>query len=89
VRHHKGRALRRRYGHAAIRPSRAEMIAALGLEPEGRTRGSKYDFPTADFWKKIRFHGSVAAGEARRKLGLPEPAVPWSTEKLHAETARR
>jgi hypothetical protein len=57
----------------ATRPSRAEMIAALGLEPEGRTRGSKYNFSTANCWKKIRFHGGPAAAEARYILGVQEP----------------
>jgi hypothetical protein len=84
----RGRALRRRYGHATSRPSRAEMIAALGLEPEGSKRSQKYDFSTANYWKEIRFFGSRAAQEARAKLGLPEPAAPWSRERLMEETRR-
>lgn len=85
----RGHALRRRYGRALSRPSRAALIAALGLEPEGRTRGSKYDFTTSDYWKEVRFFGSRAAQEARVKLGLPEPAAPWSRDRLLIETARR
>lgn len=68
------RKLRRRYGHGRVsRPSRADMIAALGLEPEGRSRQQKYDFTTDEFWKKIRFHQSESARKARVKLGIPEP----------------
>ena len=85
----RGHALRRRYGRAAIRPSRADMIAALGLEPEGSRRSQKYDFSTADYWKEIRFFGSRAAEQARNILGVPEPSSPWSRERLMAETARR
>jgi hypothetical protein len=54
-------------------PNRSDLIAALGLEPEGRSRGQKYDFTTLEFWKKIQTHNSEAARRARRVLGLPEP----------------
>ena len=65
------RRLRRRYGASKTRrPSRAEMIAALGLEPEGRTRGQKYAFSTSEFWTKIRTHDSEAARKARATLGV-------------------
>jgi hypothetical protein len=89
MRHRRGRALRRRYGHAKhVVPNRKDLIAALGLEPEGRTRGSKYDYTTSDYWKKVRFHDSPAARRARQHFGLPEPAILWSTDKLLAETRR-
>jgi hypothetical protein len=52
------------------RPSRAEMIAALGLEPEGHTRGQKYNFSTAEYWDEIQHGTSRAAAKARRKLGI-------------------
>ena len=74
---------------AQVATATAAMIAALGLDPEGSRRGDKYDFSTADYWKEVRFFGSRAATEARRKLGIPEPAAPWSRERLMAETARR
>ena len=64
------------------------MIAALGLEPEGRKRHQKYDFSTAEYWKEIRFFGSSAAQKARAKLGVPEPVEPWSRERLMEETRR-
>jgi hypothetical protein len=90
MKHRRGRALRRRYGRAATsRLSRAAMIAALGLEPEGSRRSQKYDYTTSDYWKKIRFHDSAMARAARRVFGLAEPTNPWSTEKLLVETARR
>jgi len=54
-------------------PNRADLIAALGLEPEGTKRGQKYDFTTAEFWHKVRTHSSPAAVRARRVFGLPEP----------------
>ena len=38
---HTLRSVSRRY-------DRKDLIAALGLEPEGKTRGSKYDFSTAE-----------------------------------------
>lgn len=70
----RGRALRRRYGRASTRrPTRAEMIAALGLEAEGRGQQNKYNFSTAEFWKKIRTHHSEAARRARARFGLSEP----------------
>ena len=49
-------------------PDRKDMIAALGLPPEGKTRGSKYDFTTAEYWKKIRTSDSPAARSARAIL---------------------
>lgn len=70
-RHRHGRALRRRHGHAKIRqPSRAEMIAALGLEPEGRSRMQKYAATTAEYWRRIRHGGAPTDVAARRKLGI-------------------
>ena len=54
-------------------PNRADIIAALGLEPEGRGRGNKYAATTSEFWHKIRTAHSVAARRARRVFGLPEP----------------
>ena len=54
-------------------PNRADLIAALGLEPEGRGRGNKYAATTGEFWHTIRTAHSVAARRARRVLGLPEP----------------
>lgn len=66
--------LHKRYGCSGVRrPTRAEMIAALGLDPEGRSRQQKYAFTTAEFWQKIRHHKSEAARKARAKLGVPEP----------------
>jgi hypothetical protein len=54
-------------------PNRKDLIAALGLEPEGRTRMQKYAFTTAEFWRKVRTHHSKAARRARRVFGLSEP----------------
>ena len=50
--------------------SRAELIAALGLEPEGHTRGQKYNFTTDEFRRKVAFSAVQAAVEARRRLGI-------------------
>jgi hypothetical protein len=86
-RHRKGRALKRRYGrqwgrpmrhgHSRTRrPSRAEMIAALGLEAETRHRGmtgvaiGRYAATTAEFWHRIRHGSSQMDVEARRRLGV-------------------
>ena len=76
----KRRALKRRYGHASRKPSRKEMITALGLEPETRHRGmtgvaiGRYAATTAEFWHKIKYGTSeVAKKEARQQLGLPSP----------------
>jgi hypothetical protein len=72
-------------------PNRADLIAALGLEPEGRTRGQKYAFTTTEFWKKIRMHHSEAARNARRVFGLPEPgAHSWPGQpRRHAKAAKK
>jgi hypothetical protein len=69
----KKHAVRRRARARRSVPDRADMIAALGLEPEGKTRGSKYNFSTAEFWKKIRTGQSNAVVKARLKLGVKEP----------------
>ena len=50
--------------------SRAELIAALGLEPEGHTRGQKYNFTTDEFRRKVAFSAVQAAVEARHRLGI-------------------
>jgi hypothetical protein len=63
----RGRALKRRYGRATSRPSRKDLIAALGLPPE-----SKYAATTQEFWNKVRHGTSEAPKEARRKLGLKD-----------------
>lgn len=52
------------------RPSRKEMIAALGLEAEGKKRSEKYDFSTKEYWNKIRNGTSRADASARRTLGI-------------------
>ena len=58
------------------RPSRKEMIAALGLESETRHRGmtgvaiGRYGASTAEFWQKIKHGKGSAHAEARRRLGL-------------------
>jgi hypothetical protein len=52
------------------RPSRADMIDARGLEPEGRSRQQKYAATTAEFWKKVKYGSSEMDVEARRKLGI-------------------
>lgn len=68
------RRLRRRYGRSRRSvPNRAEMIAALGLEPEGRGRGNKYAYTTAEYWRDIRNRKSDAHRRARKHFGLPEP----------------
>ncbi len=68
------RGLRRRYGRARTSvPNRADMIAALGLEPEGRKRGDKYAYTTAEYWRDIRTRHSEAHRRARKILGVPEP----------------
>ena len=69
------RARKSRLAHSPHRsvPNRADLIAALGLEPEGRGRGNKYAATTSEFWHKIRTAHSVAARRARRVFGLPEP----------------
>jgi hypothetical protein len=54
------------------RPSRKDLIAALGLPAEGHTRGSKYAATTQEFWNKIRHGESEAVKEARRQLGIKE-----------------
>lgn len=51
-------------------PNRADLIKALGLESEGRTRGDKYAATTKEFYAKIVRGESLAARRARRKLGL-------------------
>jgi len=51
-------------------PNRADMIAALGLEPEGKKRSEKYDFTTKEYWDVIRNEDSRSARRARQKLGL-------------------
>ena len=74
----RGHALRRRYGHAR-KPSRKELIAALGLSPESRKRSlsghltDRYAASTQEFWNKVRHGTGEAASAARRKLGLGEP----------------
>ena len=72
----RGRALRRRYGRArrTTVPDRKDLIAALGLEPEGSRRSDKYAATTKEFWDKVRHGTSEAAKDARRKLGLGEPS---------------
>jgi hypothetical protein len=57
-------------------PDRADLIAALGLEPEGRTRMGKYAATTGEFWKRVQTDMDPAARQARRTLGLPEPKNP-------------
>jgi len=77
-RRRRGRSLRRRYGHARS-PSRADLIEALGLEPESRKRSlsgamtDRYAATTKEFWDKVRYGTSEAAKSARRKLGIGEP----------------
>lgn len=74
----RGRALKRRYGRATSRPSRKDLIAALGLPPESRRRAlngqqtDKYAATTQEFWNKVRHGTSEAPKEARRKLGLKD-----------------
>ena len=51
-------------------PNRADLIKALGLESEGRTRGDKYAATTKEFYATIVRGESLAARRARRKLGL-------------------
>ena len=61
-------ATKRRKRHTI--PNRADLISALGLEAEGRTRGDKYATTTKEFYAKIVKGESLAARRARRKLGL-------------------
>lgn len=69
------RHLHKRYGHGRrhTRPDRKEMIHALGLEPEGHTRGDKYAYTTAEYWHDIKHRHSEAHRKARKHFGLPEP----------------
>jgi hypothetical protein len=50
--------------------TRAELIAALGLEPEGRSRQQKYAATTDEFRKRIAQGASRADIAARHRLGL-------------------
>jgi hypothetical protein len=51
-------------------PSRAELIAALGLDPEGSSRQQKYAATTQEFWQRVQ-HGTAPTDiAARKKLGL-------------------
>jgi len=51
-------------------PARADLIAALGLEAEGKTRGQKYDFSTKEFWERVKREDSPRAKRARKELGV-------------------
>jgi hypothetical protein len=61
-------AKKRRRRHTV--PDRRDLIAALGLEPEGTKRGDKYDFSTKEFYAKVLTGESKAAKRARRILGV-------------------
>jgi hypothetical protein len=50
--------------------SRKELIQALGLSPESRKRGDRYDAPTSHFLKRIKTEYSPRAIKAREELGL-------------------
>jgi hypothetical protein len=51
-------------------PNRAELIAALGLDPEGSSRQQKYAATTQEFWQRVQ-HGTAPTDiAARKKLGL-------------------
>jgi len=50
--------------------NRAELIAALGLEAEGRSRQQKYNFSTDSYRKRIAYGVSRADVEARQRLGI-------------------
>jgi len=58
------------------RPSRKEMIAALGLEPESRKRSlsgkltDRYAASTSEFWDKIQHGAAPAHFNARKALGI-------------------
>ena len=60
---HTLRSVSRRY-------NRKDLIAAIGLEPEGKTRGSKYDFSTAEYVKEILTGTAPRYVKARKKLKL-------------------
>lgn len=47
-------------------PNRAHMIAALGLSPEGKKRGDKYAYTTAEYWRDIK-HGTAPHHVRARK----------------------
>jgi hypothetical protein len=51
-------------------PNRADLIDALGLEPEGKSRGQKYAMTTKEYWHMVQHSDSRAAKSARRKLGI-------------------
>lgn len=50
--------------------NRAELIAARGLEPEGRSRQQKYAATTDEFRQKIACGTSQMDTEARQRLGI-------------------
>jgi hypothetical protein len=50
--------------------TRKELISALGLDAEGKTRMQKYAASTGEFLKKVKTGDSVSARRARKKLGI-------------------
>jgi hypothetical protein len=53
-------------------PNRADMIAALGLDPEGPHRNDRYAATTKEFWHKVQHGTYPAAAKARRTLGIED-----------------
>lgn len=51
-------------------PNRSDLLAALGLEPEGRTRGQKYAATTKEFYARVLTERSPAGRRARKALGI-------------------
>jgi hypothetical protein len=64
--------------HRIRKPSRSEMIAALGLDPEGRKRGQKYAATTKEFYSRVCHGSAPSVIEAREKLGIEHPYIPGS-----------
>jgi len=50
--------------------TRKELISALGLDAEGKSRTQKYAATTREFLKKVKEGDSESARKARKKLGI-------------------
>jgi hypothetical protein len=74
--------------HRIRRPSRKDMIAALGLEPEGSKRGQKYAATTAEFWSRVRNGSAPSAVKARNVLKIEHPFIPGSQWKTGSPQTR-
>ncbi len=80
---------------SSSRPSRKEMIAALGLPPETRHRGmtgvaiGRYAASTAEFYNRIKHGSSRADIKARERLGIHKAAGDPALTPRRAEVIER